>query len=115
MPLKGIPVSTDQPLAFPRAYFAPSQPASEKKFDLPRGWWAMEDVPDVVKWAVCEEALAMLEYGNSRRLKLQAQGVKNVSFGDMSEAYGPNNPYGFMSLDAYRLMKQYLARSVAIT
>ena len=59
--LKGRKTDSTQSLAFPR------YPSTE--------------IPAVVKHACCEEALALLEHGNSQRRKLQQQGVQSFSIG----------------------------------
>lgn len=118
--------SNQQLLAFPRCY-------SRKVHDLIRKWfldplvqnydiWFVEGaymyceaaVPQVVLDATCEEALALLDRGNSKRLQLQRQGVKSFSIGDLSETYSSNNGKGLLSEEAKELMSPYLSGAVSI-
>ncbi|MBZ4662773.1 MAG: hypothetical protein JG776_455 [Caloramator sp.] len=69
-------------------------------------------IPDEVKAATCEEALALLKYGNSARTKAQEQNVVRVTFGDVSEEY---KGYGkLLSKEALELLKPYIAGAVVI-
>jgi len=65
--LKGRKTNPSQPLAFPR--------------------YPDAEIPQNVKEACCEEALAILESGNSQRRKLQQEGVQSFTLGNMSESY----------------------------
>jgi len=51
------------------------------------GYVEQSDIPDEVKDATCEEALAILKFGNSARTKAQEQNVISVRVGDASETY----------------------------
>lgn len=113
-PLKGRPVNLTQALAFPRCYFVPGAPPSQYRFDLLPGWWCETEVPQAVKDACCEEALALLERGNSQRRKLQQEGVQSASIGGVSETYVPGSGKGLLSMEAQELLKPYLAGAVAI-
>jgi hypothetical protein len=118
--------ASKQLLAFPRCY-------SRKVHDLIRKWfldrltqdydiWFIEGaytyceavVPQVVLDATCEEALALLDRGNSKRLKLQRQGVKSFSIGDLSETYATWSGKGLLSEEAKELMQPYLGGAVSI-
>jgi len=94
-PLKGRKTETSQTLAFPR------YPDSE--------------VPEAVKDACCEVALALLERGNSQRRKLQQEGVQSFSLGNMSEAYVAGAGRGLLSQEAKELLRPWLLGSVFIT
>ena len=94
-PLKGRKTETSQTLAFPR------YPDSE--------------VPETVKDACCEVALALLERGNSQRRKLQQEGVQSFSLGNMSETYAAGAGRGLISQEAKELLKPWLLGSVFIT
>lgn len=113
-PLKGRPVNLNQPLAFPRCYLALGAPPSQYRFDLLTGWWCEVDIPQAVKDATCEEALALLERGNSQRRKLQQDGVQSVNIGDVSETYRPGSGRGLISQEAKELLKPYLVGAVLI-
>jgi hypothetical protein len=94
-PLKGRKTETSQTLAFPR------YPDSE--------------VPEAVKDACCEVALALLERGNSQRRKLQQEGVQSFSLGNMSETYAAGAGRGLISQEAKELLKPWLLGAVMIT
>ena len=114
-PLKGRPVDLSQPLAFPRCYLAPDAPPSQYRFDLLAGWWCETELPEAVVDACCEEALALLERGNSQRRKLQQEGVQSASIGSLSETYAPGSGRGLLSQEARELLRPYLAGAVTIT
>lgn len=114
---KGIKADPDnQILQFPRALPAVGMPLyqSERKFNLDYtlSYIVQGGVPDEVKAAQCEEALALLKYGNSTRAKLQEQNVVQIDFGSVSEQYKGLGK--LFSKEAYELLKPYLACAVAI-
>ena len=94
-PLRGRKTETGQALAFPR--------------------YPDTEVPEVVKEACCEIALALLERGNSQRRKLQQEGVQSFSLGNMSETYTPGAGRGLLSQEAKELLGPWLLGSVNIT
>jgi hypothetical protein len=94
-PLAGRKTTDNQALAFPR------YPDSE--------------VPEAVKEACCEIALALLERGNSQRRKLQQEGVQSFSLGNMSESYAAGAGKGLLSQEAKELLKPWLLGAVNIT
>ena len=94
-PLKGRKNDPAQVLAFPR--------------------YPDTEVPEVVKEACCEEALALLERGNSQRRKLQQEGVQSFSLGNMSEVYVPGAGRGLLSQEAKELLRPWLLGGVFIT
>lgn len=78
-------------------------------------------VPQAVKDACCEEALALYEMyvsspGDAKRRKLQDQGVTSFSVGKLSETYGTVKASakwkGLHSQEAYDFMKEYIAGAV---
>ena len=71
-------------------------------------------IPDPVRQACCEEALALLERGNSQRRRLQEEGVQTFSLGNMSESYMPGAGKGLLSLTAKELLRPWIAGSVMI-
>jgi hypothetical protein len=93
-PLSGRKTDTAQTLAFPR------HPDTE--------------VPDAVKEACCEEALVLLERGNSQRRKLQQEGVQSFTLGNMSETYAPGAGRGLLSQEAKELLRPWLLGGVNI-
>lgn len=92
--LKGRKADPDQALAFPR--------------------YPDTEVPEAVKEACCEEALALLERGNSQRRKLQQEGVQSFTLGNMSETYAPGGGRGLLSQEAKELLRPWLLGSVNI-
>lgn len=112
-PLRGIRKLTTQTLQFPRAYQRDSNvslPSNLTYQNAPLGTsWAIEqDVPQRVKDAQCEEALALLKYGNSNRRRLQEQGVKSFFLGRLSETYTPRRGITLLSPEAKEIMRPYL-------
>ena len=94
-PLRGRKIETGQDLAFPR--------------------YPDTEVPEVVKEACCEEALAILERGNSQRRKLQLEGVQSFALGNMSETYVAGAGRGLLSQEAKDLISPWLLGAVNIT
>ena len=98
--LAGRPADTEQELAFPRD--------------------GQDDVPQAVVDATCEEALAILDRGNSERRRMQADGLTSFQIGTLSEVYATGQsgrslvPHGLISVEARELMRAYTAGSVAI-
>jgi len=75
-------------------------------------------VPQAVKDACLEEALAIFSQGAGGRRDLQEQGVASYSIGGkLQETFTPGAATrlgGLCSADAHRLLKTYIARSVPI-
>jgi len=92
--LKGRKTTDTQELAFPR--------------------YPDTEIPEAVKEACCEEALALLERGNSQRHKLQQEGVQSFSLGNMSETYAPGAGRGLISQEAKELLRPWLLGGVNI-
>lgn len=95
MPLMGRKTDLHQPLAFPR--------------------YPDTEIPEAVKEACCEEALALLERGNSQRRKLQQEGVQSFSLGNMSETFAAGAGKGLLSQEAKELLRPWLIGAVMIT
>lgn len=93
-PVKGVKATYDQVNQFPR--------------------YPDTEVPQAVKDACCEEALALLERGNSQRRKLQAEGVTSVSIGGLSETYAVGSGRGLLSQEAKELLRPWLLGAVRI-
>jgi len=92
--LKGRKATDTQELAFPR--------------------YPDTEIPEAVKEACCEIALALLEKGNSQRRKLQQEGVQSFSLGNMSETYTPGAGRGLLSQEAKELLRPWLLGGVNI-
>lgn len=116
--LKGRKYLDTQALAFPRCYtvdpLAPSVYTGALELTWENGWYCETAVPQVVKDACCEEALALLDRGDSKRRLLQQQGVKSFSLGSMSESY-TGSGRGLISQEAREFLRPYLGGAVAIT
>ena len=67
-------------------------------------------VPEDVKQACCEEALAILKYGNTARYKLKTEGVTNFTVGSISETFDSAKRPALLSMEAARIMKKYLGK-----
>lgn len=85
----------------------------EQELAFPR--YPDTEVPEAVKEACCEEALAILERGNSQRRKLQQEGVQSFTLGNMSETYAPGGGRGLLSQEAKELLRLWLLGAVNIT
>lgn len=103
--LRGQKADPRQVLAFPRRY--PSA----------RGWYVEYTVPEAVRMATCEEALALLSEtaGDRERRKLLELGIVSRTVGDASEAYRQDArpPSDLLSPEARRLLAPYLAGAVS--
>jgi len=93
--LNGHKTNPSQPLVFPR--------------------YPDKEIPEAVKEACCEEALALLERGNSQRRKLQQEGVQSFTLGNMSESYAAGAGKGLLSQEAKELLRPWLIGAVMIT
>ena len=93
--LKGKKTDAGQILAFPR--------------------YPDEEIPEAVKEACCEIALALLERGNSQRRRLQQEGVQSFSLGNMSETFAAGAGRGMLSQEAKELLRPWLIGAVMIT
>jgi hypothetical protein len=133
--LKGAQKTEDQTLQFPRCYVGAlyqslypghTQPLAVQPI-IPAavptaiyGWLCESDVPQAVLDAVCEEALALLDRGNSKRRKMQQEGVTSFGVGTLHETYATGrtgrsvNPNALISVEARELLTPYLAGSVRI-
>lgn len=93
--LSGRKAVTTQVNEFPRIYVKPDGVE-----------YTQTAVPEEVKQACCEEALALLKYGNTIRYKLKSEGVKSYNDGKFSETLSEEIPQ-LLSADARRIMKKY--------
>lgn len=114
LPLQGTKYLLDgtQELQFPRQY--------REGYDMDESTGEAE-VPQRVKDACCEEALALsLEQagGGASRAALQEAGVQSYQIpGIISETFRPgagSGRYGLRSADAHRLLSLYIARRLPI-
>lgn len=114
--LSGIKAVEDQKLQMPRAFYTYRNTYYYPQHLLgyrDNNWIVETEVSQNVKDAVCEEALAILEVGNSNRTKLQNQGVKSYSAGEISETYD-GRKRSLLSPTAKELLKKYIAGSVVV-
>lgn len=123
--LRGIKAVDSQTLEFPRAIYSNDRfynnnvvGVSVNRYD---NYIVESEVSQAVKDAQVEEALALSVNGTSltQRQKLQQQGVKRFSLGDLSEEYGTGLSSSFnstilSSTEAKELLKYYLAGKVRI-
>lgn len=97
--LAGKKVLTTQVNQFPRVYTKANGST-----------YTQSAVPEDVKQACCEEALAILKYGNTSRYKLKLEGVANFSVGAISETFD-GKVSALLSPEATRIMKKYVGKS----
>ncbi len=124
VPMRGRKKQTGQTLEFPRCYDVPPPDYAPQN-----DWthvlygdtaWCDPSTPQAVLDAVCEEAIARLERGNSTRRKLQLEGVIAYRAGNTSESYAAGqtgvsvSPAELLSLEARTLLRPYAARSAKI-
>lgn len=111
---KGFVCEQDQALQFPR-YIYPnylSKHTYTDKINLVNVNGSSViylDTPTELKKATCEEAIALLEFGNSAHLKNQQLGVKSVSFGGTSSSYEATGN-GLLSSRALQLIDKYIQK-----
>lgn len=86
---------------------------SEQKLAFPR--YPDAEIPKEVQKACCEEALALLERGNSQRRKLQQEGVQSFSIGNLSETFVTGANRGLLSQEAKELLRPWLLGAVNVT
>lgn len=123
--LRGVKAVDTQTLEFPRALKTYCQDYVRPVYGVNpnRGYdYVVEtEVAQRVKDAQVEEAMTLSVEGSNvnNRAKLQQQGVKSFTLGDLSETYGSGlsssyNSTQFISNTAKELMKYYLAGGVSI-
>lgn len=123
--LRGIKAIDSQVLEFPRAIKSNERFYDEDVVGVSvsryNNYVVESSVSQLVKDAQVEEAVALNIDGGglSNRQKLQRQGVKSFSLGDLSEEYGAGlsssfNSTTLASLEAKELLKYYLAGTVRI-
>ena len=102
LPWNGMKVSPTQTNAFPRKY---------KKRD--GTYYEQTEVPELVRAACCEEALAILKYGNTTRYKLQAQGVSGYGFGNqgLRESFVGSKEGDLLSGECMNMIRGFLKRN----
>jgi hypothetical protein len=102
LPFPGKKLVPTQANAFPRQY---KQPNGE--------WYEVTDVPEEVKMACCEEALAIMKRGNTTRYNLQAQGVKSYAFGSMGlrETFVSSKEGDILSGECMNLLHKLMRRN----
>ena len=102
--LKGQKKVYTQTLSFPRVYTIRD---NYNGFNI-------DTVPDNVKYAVCEEALAMTNTELTKRKELQDQGVTSFSLGSLSESYQGRSSNPLLSKEATEYLKGWLLGAVRI-
>lgn len=114
LPLIGVkadPAQTDQ---FPRAYTVHTDTFTFTSPAVFNAYTTVDlTVPQAVKDATCEEALAILKYGDSERVRLQEQGVTSAARGDLHETYAAR--HGLLSPVARDLLRPWVQGVVSLT
>ena len=108
--LVGVKAVDLQTLEFPRAIRtdAPYIDRTKPGFARYTNDWAVQtEVPEAVTEAQVEEAL-QITIGAPKRRKLQQQGVKSFSLGNLSETY-IGAAHTLISVEAKTLMRPYIA------
>ena len=114
LPLIGVRATTTQMDAFPRCYTIRADRYNGLEGTAIDTASVVDTVvPQCVKDAVCEEALALLKYGDSERMRLQEQGVTAASRGDLHETYAPHT--GLISPAARGLLRPWVLGVVSLT
>lgn len=93
----GAKQAPDQPMAFPRVF---------KKGAC---------VPADIEQAVCEEALALLDGGDSVHARNRALGIQSVNLGSASVTYSEMKQEGLLSSEAYRLASKWVCKGFDIS
>lgn len=124
-PFIGRKAAADQVLEFPRCYIAdPRAPgySTERTFVILTGEYCEADVPQAVKDAVCEQALALLSMTayDRERERAHAAGVIGGSIGEANEYSSAEIIRAKMRgarlcPEARQLLLPYLAGAVSIT
>lgn len=114
LPLIGVKAVSTQTDKFPRAYTVRSDTFSWTTPAMFNTYTTTDlTVPQCVKDAVCEEALAILKYGDSERVKLQEQGVTSAVRGELHETYAQR--HGLLSPQARDLLRPWVQGVVSLT
>lgn len=88
-----------------------SDPEQENSF--PR--YPDTEVPQSVRDACCEEAISIMERGDSERRKMQLEGVQSFSIGGLSETFVLGAERGLLSQEAKELLRPWRLGAVPIT
>lgn len=105
LPFNGMKVSPTQANAFPRMF-------TKRDGSV----YTQTEVPLVVRYACCEEALAIMKYGNTTRYKLQAQGVSSYGFGNqgLRESFVGSKEGDLLSGECLNLLRPFMRRNWVI-
>ena len=112
LPFAGEKAVLAQANAFPRKYLRAD--AYVGLMPTADAYYTQTEVPDDVKMACCEEALAIMKYGNTNRFKLQTENVKSFAFGSqgLRETYtGRTKEGNIISGEAMNLLRKYMRRN----
>jgi hypothetical protein len=115
LPFIGYKYASTQVLQHPRKFITNPEtdnPWGETLSEDAYGYHYDTAVPDAIKAATVEEAIALYDFyvthaGDQSRARLQAQGVKSYSLGDLSESLGPSissKPEQMKSSEAYQMI-----------
>jgi len=108
--LKGRKYVYTQTLNFPRYLDRNIEYQQDYLYDV-----NLNTIPEVVKKATCEEALALLNTEATKRRELQNQGVTSFTIGKLSETFSGNvSSSSLLSVEAKNLLKSWIAGKVKI-
>jgi len=114
LPLIGTKAVNTQLNQFPRAYVVRTDAFNMTSPTVFSTYGTVDlIIPQAVRDATCEEALAILKYGDSERVRLQEQGVTSASRGDLNETYAPR--HGLISPAARELLRPWVQGVVNLT
>ncbi len=106
LPLVGYKATVTQTLQFPRTIWTEyAQSVTSVQIGDP-SWYVQASVPTEVKYAQCEIALSLIS-GENVRLKMQREGVKSFSIGNLSETYKTASDLAYCN-EANRLLNGYI-------
>lgn len=112
LPFAGEKAVAGQANAFPRKYLRTD--AYVGLLPTADAYYTETTVPDEVKMACCEEALAIMKYGNTPRYRMQKENVKSFAFGSqgLRETFtGRSNEGSMISGEAMNLLRKFMRRN----
>lgn len=120
--LRGEKTVSTQTLQFPRALFSEYLYRVQQDIGMvhvSNSYFVVEsEISDLVKYACCEEALALLKFGNSERSQMQSQGVKSYSISNLSETFNASSSSvasRLLSSDANLLLRHYILTTAGVS
>jgi len=74
----------------------------------------LPELPQDIADAVCEEALALLDYGNSAHLKNQKLNISSVNIGIGSTSYNTPAQNALISKEAFKLVSKWTQKGFSV-